>query len=493
MELKEELKMPNTPGVNVINRGTVTPQNGTTTTDTAFIVIESAQGRIDQPVLINSLTQFILNFGARVSYSIGYDWLDAFFNEAGGGNVYVMRVVGAGATLDSHTFNDASAAASITVNSIGPAVSGLSVAVTAGISAGSYRLVVTGLPDGSTLTSYDLYTVTDAVNWGANQLLIRVVSAGVNPPAVVAATALTGGADAHAAITDAERITALDAIPIGLGVGQVCIPGATTELVQAALLNFAQSTNRFALLDTTDSASTSALIALAAAAQTDATISAGALENGMMLCDWQIIPGLVPNTTRTVPPSAIVAALIARLDRASGNPNLAAAGANGLVQYALGKTQPDWTDAQTNLLVQSGVNPFRIVYGSERFYGFRTLTNPVTDPVLVMASASRLIMAIKDQGYRIGQSILMDQIDGLGHEASKYGSRIAAVLAAYYAMDALYGATASDAYIVDTGPDVNTPTTIANRELHAAVGIVPAPFAETVFFELATYSVAQPV
>jgi len=433
------------------------------------------------------------NFGIRTSYSIAYDWLDAFFNEAGGGQVYVLRVVGPAAAVDTHTFNDSGASPSITVTSIGAAASGLSVAIVSGTQSGTYQIIVTGLPNGQTLQSYNLTTVTDAVNWGASQALIRVASAGVNAPANIAATALSGGLDDHANITDIIRVAALANITRGLGAGQVAIPGCTTETIQAGLLNHALTNNRFALLDTPDSSSTSTLTGLAAAAQVDTNVNSTGLEYGMMLCDWQVIPGIVPNTTRSVPPSAIVAALIARSDRKSLNPNKAAAGATGQVFYAIGKTQTDWTDAQTNTLVAAGVMPFRVIYGGERFYGFRTLTNSVTDPVWIMAQACRLRMAIVDQGYKIGQTVLYGQIDGQGHEAAKYNGRISAMLLGYYNMDALYGATPANAYLVDTGPDVNTPTTIANRELHAAVGIVPSPGAETVYFELASYTVAQTV
>jgi phage tail sheath protein FI len=483
--------MPNTPGVNIQSVVAVTPQTPPTTTDTAFIVVETLQGRIDEPVLCRSMTDFINNFGGRTAYSIAYDWLDAFFHEAGGGQVWVMRVTGAAATTDTFTFNDSLAAASIAVNSIGPAASGLSVMIQSGVTPLSFNIVVTGLPDGSTLTSPDLLTETDAVNWGNSQNLIRVVALGTNPPANHVVVPLAGGADNHATVTDAERVAALALMPQGLGVGQVAIPGLTTEVIQAGILNHAVTHNRFGLLDTPDTNSPTTLTGLAAVTQADSNVVVNGLRQGMMLSDWQEIPGLVPNTTRSVPPSAIVAALIARLDRSGGNPNLAAAGANGKVQYAIGKTQPDWTDAQTTQLVAAGVNPFREVYNSERFYGFRTLTNPYTDAVLIMASVVRLIMAINDQGYKIGQSVLMDQIDGNGHEAAKYGARISGVLAEYYALGALYGKTSQDAYVVDVGIDVNTPTTISNRELHAVVGIVPAPYAETVFFGLAAYSVAQ--
>jgi len=223
--------MPNNIGVNVLTRQSVTPQTPPGVTDTTFVVGVTPMGRTDQPVLIRSLNDYLLNFGPRQSWDTLYDWLDAFFNEAGGGQVYVQRAIHSTATLDTLTLNDAGAVASITINSIGPAASGLSVAVQTGASAGSYNIVVTGLPDGSTLVSPDLFTVADAVNWGNAQNLIRVVAAGANPPANHVAAALAGGADAHGAITDADKITALGLIPKTLGPGQVVVPGSTTETV----------------------------------------------------------------------------------------------------------------------------------------------------------------------------------------------------------------------------------------------------------------------
>lgn len=485
----------NTPGVNLLTIGSVTSQTPPASTDTVFIVAATQQGRIDQPVLITSMNQFILNFGARESWSYAYDWCDAFFNEANGGKVYIQRVVGGSATLDAVSFQDSSSSASITINSIGPAISGLSASIISGVASGSYNIVITGMPDGSTLQSPDLFTETDAVNWAANTTLIRIVASGTNPPANHAAIALSGGADNHSALTDTERVTAMALIPWGLGPGQIACPGSTTEVVWSGLLDHALANNRFALLDAADTASQSTLTTAAAAAQADSSINNGGLGAGMIVADWQIIPGIVSNTTRTVPPSAIVAALIARSDRQSSpsNPNLAAAGPNGEVQYALGKTQVDWTDAQTTALVAAGVNPFRYVFNGERFFGFRTLLNPTTNPVLIMGNAVRLIMAIKYNGYLIGQDQLFAQIDGQMHRAQTYANMVSAMLLVYYQMGALFGATSGDAYSVDAGADVNTPASIAGRNLIVAVGVIPSPDAETVFFEVASYSVTQTV
>jgi hypothetical protein len=489
--------VPNLQTVNVINRSTVNPQLPPTDTDTMFVGGVTQMGRTDRPVLIRSMQDYLTNFGQRVSYGTLYDWLDAFLNEAGGGQAYVMRVVGPAAALDTFTLNDAGAVPSIQVTSVGPGASGLSVSVVAGGAAGTFNIVITGLPDGSTLTSWDLTTVADAVQWGNAQLLIRVVALGANPPANHAVVPLAGGGDDRANVTDVQKAAALALIPKNLGPGQVVWPNSTTPTMYSALLNHGLNNDRFALLSAQDTASVAALIATANAIKADATVQAGALRNGLLCCDWQIIPGITIGTTRTVPPTAIVAGLIARSDRATGNPNLAAAGANGQVRYAVGKTQLDWSDAQASQLVSAGANPFSMIFGSERFNGFRTLTNPQTDPVYIMASAARLVMAINDRGYKISLDEMDAQMDGRGHEFGKYQGRIIGMLLEYYGLGAIYadppGNDPTTAYVVNVGPDVNTPASIANREMHAAVGVRPSPYAEMIFFEIAAYPVNQPV
>lgn len=482
------------PGVNVGSAAGVTPQLPPTLTDTAFVAGVTAMGRTDQPVLVRSLQDYLINFGPRVSYGDVYDWLDAFFHEGGGGQVYILRVVGAAAVKDSVTLNDAGAAGSLTVQSIGEGTSGLSVAVQAGAAAGTYQLVVSGLPDGSTLTSPDLTTVQDAVNWGSTQLLVRVVAAGANPPVDVAATPLAGGNDQRAAITDATKVAALANIPKTLGPGQVVFPSATTEAAAVGLFNHAKDNNRFAVASAPDTASESTLLALYAAIVGDAGLEVGAGGYGVLVADWQVIPGIVPGTTRTVAPSAIAAALIARSDRFSGNPNLAPAGANGAVQWSLGKTQKDWTDAQASALVQGGVNVFRVrPGGSEALWGFRTLVSKYADPVAWMGTAGRLRMALQDEGDKIGASVLQAQIDGQQHTQAKYAAKITGMLLNYYNLGALYGATPADAYAVSAGADVNTPATIANGELHCVAGYRPSPAAEMVFLNFAVYPANVPL
>jgi hypothetical protein len=50
----------------------------------------------------------------------------------------------------------------------------------------------------------------------------------------------------------------------------------------------------------------------------------------------------------------------------------------------------------------------------------------------------------------------------------------------YFNLGALYGASAEEAFAVDTGPQVNTLATIAAQEVHAVVRVKVSPFGEWV-------------
>jgi hypothetical protein len=58
------------------------------------------------------------------------------------------------------------------------------------------------------------------------------------------------------------------------------------------------------------------------------------------------------------------------------------------------------------------------------------------------------------------------------------------MLLAFYNEGSLYGTTPQEAYSVDVGSSVNTPTTIANGELHAVLSVRMSPDAEWVVIEV---------
>jgi hypothetical protein len=94
---------------------------------------------------------------------------------------------------------------------------------------------------------------------------------------------------------------------------------------------------------------------------------------------------------------------------------------------------------------------------------------------------------------KIGAQFNFAQIDPQGLLLSAFNGALVANLAGYYAKGSLFGATAADAFSVNTGSTVNTPTTIANRQLCAIENVRMSPSAELVSITIVRYPVTQPL
>jgi phage tail sheath protein FI len=279
-------------------------------TGTWFIIGTSDQGPANTPVILYSLNDFITWFGARASYSVLYDAVETFFQE-GGAQCYVSRIVGPNATTGTKNLLDGGAGVSLIVNAIGPG--SYSGAIKVGVAAGSgsnYQIVVT---DGSGTVleqSYDLADQQSAIGWSKYSQYVRIVlGATSNNPAVLSPAVLSTGNDQRGNITDAERQAAIDSFTSGFGPGQISYPGNTTNTMYSALATHASTHNRAAILDLPDSA-TKATVKAAAATLSSRYAAA--------FTGWCIIPGVTAGTTRTVPPSALVAGLLGRNDPVFG-------------------------------------------------------------------------------------------------------------------------------------------------------------------------------
>lgn len=475
--------MPNRPGVQIIQRTTPPPRSAPTDSGTWFAVGLCDKGPVDRPIEVRSLDEFTTKCGARVSYSGLYDALDLFFRE-GGSHAYIGRVVGPSATQSSRNLVDNAAATSLVVKAIGPGVAGasLKVAVVAGNNGGTYQIQITDASNVVLEQSPDLTTQQDAVTWALAYSTNVVITIGASALAPVVGgsnvlTALTGGTDDRNNIVDANWLTALSLFTKDLGPGQVSAPGRTTDVGHQQLCDHAANNNRCAIMDAPDTATTSTLITSATNAKTT-----GNGQYGAIFAPWIVIPGVVAGTSRTVPPSAMVAGLCARVDLSDG-PNVPAAGlSKGVSNYATGISQAAWDDPTRNTLNSSGVNVIRNMLGfaSIVVFGWRSLADPLNNAAWLDLSNVRLLMEIQALAYSIGQQFLFSQIDGQGHTLSAYGGALTAMLQGFWESGQLYGATPSDAFNVDVGPSVNTPLTISGNEIRAVLAVRPSPMAELV-------------
>lgn len=469
------------------------PRSAPTDTGVAFVPGITERGP-SIPVLVRSLSEYVATFGQRITYGLAYDWLDTFFRE-GGNKAYVSRVLGPAPVIAQATLNDGavSPVASLIVRakSAGVWANQLAIQAVAGVGAGTVQLSVQS-PAGTEIErSPDLTTQQDAVNWAQFSTNVNVtlgasalLPAAGTAAAPVAAVALTGGTGDHANAVDAQWRTALGAFTKDLGPGQVSMPGRTTAAAHTDLLAHAQANNRVAVLDAPDTPTATTLRATAAAQRTGVNARYGAL-----FAPWITVPGVAPNTTRTVPPSALVCGAIARSDLVN-SPNVPAAGENGQARYALGVSQT-YSDADRALLNDAGMNVILTKYGGVRVYGWRTLVDPVLAPTWLAFSNSRLYMAIAAQANAIAESEVLKQLDGRRIEIAKFGGKLTGMLLDFYGAGSLFGATPDDAFRVDVGPQVNTLQSMSAGELHAVLALKFSPFAETVYIDIAKTPITE--
>jgi len=476
------------PGTEVVIRETPPVRSAPTDTGVWFVVGLAEKGPVDAAYKIDSLADFERIFGARVSYSFLYDSLETYFHE-GGGSAYVVRIVGPAAVTAFKVLNDAGAAATLRVESKGPGPYGnnLRIAVLAGDAGGEFKLQVSHATLGILETSPSLADKTAAFAWAQNSSYIKLVDqASSNDPAVIAAQALAGGADDQAGITDATWETALGKMSRDLGPGQVSYPGRTTDQAHVDLLEHAAAYNRVAILDPPDTATKATLLTSVSGAR---TVNA---RYGAMFGPWIIIPGITAGTTRTVPPSALVAGLIGKQD-SLGSANVPAAGVNGQAAFAIDLTQAAFLDADREELNGAGFNVIREMFGGVRVYGWRSLANPVTEVSWKFFNNVRMIMQIAAEAEAIAENFLFQEIDGQGRTIARFNGALVGLLTPFWTEGSLFGLTAGESFDVNTSSAVNTPETIANGELRAIIGVRLSPFGELVHIEIVKVPITEEV
>lgn len=476
------------PGTNIVISESPPVRSAPTDTGVWFVVGLAERGDNVNAIKIENMSDYSRLLGDRVSYGALYDALDVFFRE-GGSRAYVARVTGPAVATAFKVLNDAGAVAVLRVEAKSPGAWGnsLRIAVLTGDAGGEFKLQVSHATLGILETSPSLADKAAAFAWAANSDWIKLVDqAGANDPAVIAAQALASGADDQAGITDAHWETALSRFPKSLGPGQVSYPGRTTDQAHVDLLEHAQAYGRVAIMDAPDTATKATLLTNVTGART-ANARWGALFG-----PWLTVPGITSGTTRTVPPSPLVAACCARVD-GQGSPNKPGAGQNGEARYAIALTQGAFVESDRTELNDAGFNALIVKYGAVRVYGWRTLANPVTEVNWKNLGNVRLVMAIAARADEIGEGFVFDEIDGQGRTLAAFNGALTSMLNEYWQEGSLYGATPGEAFFVDTGPAVNTPARLSNGELWAVLQLRMSPFAEMVTVQIVKTPITEEV
>jgi hypothetical protein len=481
------------PGVNVLSRDNSPPATAPSDTGVAFAVVITERGRTDQAFKVNSFSDFRRRCGARMNWTaLAWDSAEAFFR-FGGSELWLSRLVGPAAVKASVNLLDNAAGISLVARAVGEGdwYNGLNVTVEA--SGANRRVRVTHDTD-LTISETSPYYATQAelVTWAEASEYVRleIGASALMPVAVVAS--LAGGTDDRAAIADAQRTASLAKFSEDLGPGQVTIPGATTQTAWTAVLTHASQFRRNAILDYPDTPTEATLTTLANAVRALGSFGAG-------FAGWLRMAGS-DGFVKVVPPSLAVCGLIAAHDSATngwGQNKPVAGRKRGVFRRALGVTQGQsatWRDKDAvTRLNAAGVNLIRERYGVTMVYGWRSLADPAVEPNWVNFGHRRLSNAITAKAENVMEDYVFDEIDGERRLFGKVNGELTGrVMEPYYLEGSLYGATAQEAYRIDTD-SVNTDTTIQNRELHATITFVPSEFAEEITLEFIQNQITQGV
>lgn len=287
-----------------------------------------------------------------------------------------------------------------------------------------------------------------------------------------------------------EYQAGLDLFDSRLGPGQVAVVGEpASAAVYQALQTHVDANNRVGLLDVDDADDLAAITTHGDNAQ-----ALPGKENVGVFGSWATCsgpPGVVASTGRTIPASAVIAGLCARVDE-GGNPNRAAGGYDYPLQYVSG-FQFDPNDVDRSACFQKGVNMFANRYGVLENYGFQTPIAPNPNTPFWQLNCSRARMWLKAQAQSIGERYYMRPIDGQGKLAGRLGAELESMCADLYEVDGLYGVDKTEAYNVNVSTSLNTTQTAAQAVLKAVVEARLSQYAKSVQIDLVSVPVAGTV
>ena len=238
-----------------------------------------------------------------------------------------------------------------------------------------------------------------------------------------------------------------------------------------------------ALVDLPDTATPATLVA-----SVQGLATTKGVRYAQALAPWLSYPGPA-GAPVTVPFSGVQAALIARQDALSGNPNQTAAGAAGIHRMTLGLSQ-EYSDDTRESLNEQGVTLAKVKYGSVRTYGGRSAAGPADTNWLPFGN-SRVLMALAHEADAVAENYVFKQIDGGRRIFASLEGDLNGVCLRYFNVGALFGASPEEAFDVDTGEQVNTPATMAAQEIHAVIRAKVSPFGEWVRLDIVKVPIEQ--
>lgn len=478
---------------------TTATRNGPTSTLIAasgqyFVGGLAEKGTTTTYIDIRSMADYATKLGDRVTYGYLFDDLTTFFAE-GGARAYVTRNVGASATKGLLTLKDQSASTGLDTLRIDAENPGawstrVTVQIRAGTNPASFRLTVyyDGLSVGEDFNN--IATPADAVTALTRSAYVRAVdlgsatppsTTGANNPRVLAATALSAGADDRASVTAGNIVTSLDRFPIELGPGAVAIPGYNTA-VHAGIIAHATANRRIGLLAGARSSTVATLTGLANALNSEFV---------GLFAPHIIVPDNAGGT-RVIEPVGFVAAARNKAHERVGQ--WRAGGGLISASSTLVGVDQTFTRAEGDTLDVGRVNALRVIANTVRVYGWRSLSQDDTNYALL--TSRDLLNTLVDEGEKRLEPYVFETIDGRGHVLANVEGALIALCEPIRKQGGLYervtetGNVLDAGYVVDTGPSVNTLDTLSRNELRARLSVRISPSAGLITLNIVKVAVS---
>lgn len=272
-----------------------------------------------------------------------------------------------------------------------------------------------------------------------------------------------GGGDAPGKRTGLEAFKEITNVSI------MAIPGITSPAVQLALVSHCQNlASRFAVLDM-PGALTKPQDLLEHRAIVDSDYAA-------MYHPWLQVYDMAAKKPAYIPPSGAICGIYARSDVARG---VHKAPANEVVNNCLGLSCL-YNRGEQDLLNPAGVNLIRALPGQGiRVWGGRTCSS---NSLWKYINVRRLFIYLEETIKAQTNWAVFEPNDEVLW--ARVGMTIRSFLRDMYRSGALVGATESEAFFVNIGPDTMTQQDILNGKLICVIGVAPSRPAEFVIFRI---------
>lgn len=493
------------PGVVVttaVRRGARNVANNATSN--LYVVGDAQRGPVETLQTFTSLEQFEALMGTYVSHAHLWQTAQTFFEE-GGSTLHVVRIAPATATVSSYTLNatggsPSASAASLKIEALGPGAwgdSALQVKAPASGSDVDIQLYVDGQLVASTGAVGTVSAAITAIN-NSSSFAPYVKASAVDSgklaydiDAVPTLQDFAGGGNGSALPTSAQVTTQLEKFIDTLGGGAVAAPGLASLATHKALIQHANAYNRFAIMASGDAdQSPTAAAAAATALAQDATEN---MEHGAMYYPWVTIP--YGNGTLQVSPEGYVAGVRARVHTGTGQwqpyAGVLSSGqfVNGVVT-ALGRSQ-------NNDLDNSRVNAIRVINGTVRIYGARSLStdNDNFKYTSIQETVNRIVI----ESQNVLEDLVFSPIDGRRSIYGRVKAALIGVMEPLRAADALFASTDATGLPVDSGytiivdDSINPLTQLATGVVKARIAFRMAGVTETIQLEIVKSNLTTPI